>query len=94
MTTIGIHASAPATFAQTPNVVIQWNRIAQTLFGTGPSNAQRSLAMTHIAMFDAINSIEEVYTPYRVHVRASHGASAEAAAAAAARDVLTALYPA
>jgi hypothetical protein len=46
--------------------------------------------MMHIAMFDAINSIEEAYGPYRGSVRAS----ADAAAAQAARDVLTALYPA
>jgi hypothetical protein len=85
-------AGTPA-FAQLPNIVIQWNQVAQTQFGVGPSNAQRNLAILHIAMFDAINSIEEVYTPYRVQVQASHGASPEAAAAQAARDVLTALYP-
>jgi hypothetical protein len=45
-------------------------------------------------MFDAINSIEETYTPYLVRVKGSHGASAEAAAAQAARDVLTAFFPA
>ena len=93
--TIGLHASARRTFAQTtPNVVVQWNQILQTLYGSGPSNAQRSFSMMHIAMFDAINSIEEVYTPYRAHVRGSHGASAEAAAAMAARDVLTCSLPA
>ena len=92
--TIGLHASARHTFAQTtPNIVVQWNQILQTLYGSGPSNAQRSFSMMHIAMFDAINSIEEVYTPYRAHVRGSHGASAEAAAAMAARDVLTVLFP-
>ena len=85
---------APAASAQTPNVVIQWNQILQTLFGSGPSSSQRSFSMMHIAMFDAINSIEEVYTPYRVRVRASHGASPDVAAAQAARDVLAALYPA
>ena len=37
--------------------------------------------MMHIAMFDAINSIEEVYTPYLGQVKSSRGASAEAAAA-------------
>jgi hypothetical protein len=84
---------APAS-AQSPNVVIQWNQVAQNQFGIAPSNSQRNLAMLHIAMFDAINSIEEVYTPYRVHVQASHGASPEAAAAQAAHDVLSALYPA
>jgi hypothetical protein len=49
--------------------------------------------MMHIAMFDAINSIEARYTPYLGQVKGSRGASAEAAAAAAARDVLAALYP-
>ena len=49
--------------------------------------------MMHIAMFEAINSIERVYTPYRVQISGSRGASPEAAAAQAARDVLTALYP-
>jgi hypothetical protein len=33
--------------------------------------------MMHFAMFDAINSIEEVYTPYRVHVQSSRGAAAD-----------------
>jgi hypothetical protein len=37
--------------------------------------------MLHIAMFDAVNAIEEAYMPYRIHVPASHGASPEAAAA-------------
>lgn len=86
-------AGTPA-FAQPPNVVIQWNQVAQAQFGLAPSSSQRNLAILHIAMFDAINSIEEVYTPYRVHVQASHGASPEAAAAQAAHDVLSALYPA
>ncbi len=81
-------------FAHTPNVVVQWNQVLQTLYGTGPGVQLRSLPMMHIAMFDAINSIEERYTKYLVQVRRSHGASPEAAAAKAARDVLTALYPA
>jgi hypothetical protein len=88
-------ASAPRASAQTPNVVIQWNQMLQTLFpGAGPGLQLRSLPMMHIAMFDAINSIEEVYTPYLGQVKGSRGAAAEAAAATAARDVLAALYPA
>jgi len=93
--TISSSASAPHASAQTPNVVIQWNQVLQMQFvGTGPGIHIRSLPMMHIAMFDAINSIEDRYTPYLGEVKASHGASAEAAAAAAARDVLAALYPA
>lgn len=80
--------------AQTSNVVVQWNQVLQTLFGPAPGTQLRSLPMMHIAMFDAINSIENVYSPYRVQIRGSRGASADAAAAQAARDVLTALYPA
>jgi hypothetical protein len=88
-----IAVSTRPAVAQTPNVVIQWNQILQTLFTPAPGVQLRSLPMLHIAMFDAINSIEDVYTPYLVHVKGSRGASAEAAAAQAARDVLTALYP-
>jgi hypothetical protein len=89
-----IFVSARPALAQPPNIVIQWNQILQTLFTPAPGPQLRALPMLHIAMFDAINSIEDVYTPYRVHIKGSHGASAEAAAAQAARDVLTALYPA
>jgi hypothetical protein len=92
--TIGLHATAGRIYAQTPSVVIQWNQLAQARYGAGASAIQRTLAILHIAMFDAINSIERVYTPYRVDVKASAGASAEAAAAQAAHDVLNALFPA
>ena len=49
--------------------------------------------MLHIAVFDAVNSIERTFTPYFIKVRASRGASQQAAAAQAAHDVLVALYP-
>jgi hypothetical protein len=49
--------------------------------------------MLHIAIFDAVNSIERSFTPYFIKVRASRGASKQAAAAQAAHDVLVALYP-
>jgi hypothetical protein len=93
-TGIALHAVVPRASAQTSNVVIQWNETLQAQFvGTGPGIHIRALPTMHIAMFDAINSIEERYTPYLGQVKGSRGASAEAAAAAAARDVLAALYP-
>jgi hypothetical protein len=49
--------------------------------------------MMHIAMFDAVNSIEQDYKRYHVLVQANRAASAEAAAAQAAHDVLAALIP-
>src|SRR5215204_4734665 len=93
LVTIGLHVTAGRIYAQTPNVVIQWNRLALAQYGPGASAIQRTLAILHIAMFDAINSIEHVYTPY-LNVQASAGASAEAAAAQAAHDVLSTLLPA
>jgi plasmid stability protein len=78
-----------------PAVITEWNTIAE---GVIPASAgvtlPRTYAMMHIAMFDAVNSIDGRYTAYRVRVPAWHGASREAAAAQAAHDVLTALLPA
>jgi hypothetical protein len=77
------------------DVIIEWNQILQANI---PSNAglltPRYYAMMHIAMFDAANSVEEAYTPFHTRVLLTRGASAEAAAAKAARDVLVALIPA
>ena len=91
---IALHAGAPSLHAQDAEIVIQWNAVMQTLHGTGPSPAIRAYPMLHIAIFDAVNSIEHGYSPYHVDVRASRGGSVAAAAAQAAHDVLSALYPA
>jgi hypothetical protein len=44
-------------------------------------------------MFDAVNAVERKYTPFKVSTAAPKDASAEAAAAAAARGVLLTLVP-
>jgi hypothetical protein len=83
------------------DVVFEWNGILQASLalpppaGVPPAGIQgfRYYAMMHVAMFDAVNSIEERYRPYFVRVRSSHGASGEAAAAQAAHDVLAAVLP-
>ena len=49
--------------------------------------------MMHLAMFDAVNSIDGSYTPYLTEVRGGRNASMKAAAAQAAHDVLAGLYP-
>jgi hypothetical protein len=51
------------------------------------------MALVHVAMFDAVNAIDRSYEPYAADVHASRGASQEAAAAQAAHDTLSALYP-
>ena len=49
--------------------------------------------MVHLAMFEALNSIEPRYTPYRARLSADPDASREAAAASAAHAVLVRVYP-
>lgn len=87
-------ASATGRHRSDADVVIEWNEILQrTIPGTASIMSPRFYAMLHIAMFDAANSVEPQYRAYRIRVRNVYGASAEAAAAQAARDVLTALIP-
>jgi PAP2 superfamily len=80
-------------------VILQWNRVlGQTLqvpdIHPGNILPVRSFAMMHLAMFDAVNSIDSTYTPYLTDVPGPRGATAiKIAAAKAAYDVLSALYP-
>jgi hypothetical protein len=93
----GMLISGPLALAQdnSPAVVIDWNQKLQaTIGGTGGPLAPRWFATMHIAQFDAINSIQRQYTPFRTRVAASSGASTKAAAAQAAHDVLVVLLPA
>src|SRR5438552_928260 len=87
------------------DVVLEWNALAieaakidhglnapQLQFG--PTRVGRVMAIVHGAIFDAVNAIDQSYTPYLVSdVHASRGASIEAAAAQAGHDTLAALYP-
>ena len=87
--------AGPLPGQEDPAVVTQWNTIAEAhIPGSAGVLLPRPYALMHIAMFDAVNSIEGGYSPYRVKVPASRSASTEAAAAQAARDVLVALLPA
>ena len=91
--TVVVFGRPSPALAQDADLVIAWNRVLFSVAPPGSPAVIRPAAMLHIAMFDAVNAIEDAYTPYRVQVRASHGASQEAAAAQAAHDVLTALFP-
>ena len=54
------------------NVITDWNERAVAFVvarNMGPPPAERVLAMTHAAMFDAVNSIERKYRPYRFSFR-------------------------
>lgn len=56
-----------------------------------PLHESRMYAMVHIAIHDALNAIDRRSRPYTFDSQAPAGASADAAVAAAAHDVLVAL---
>jgi hypothetical protein len=76
------------------NAVLHWNAIiVTTLGGLNPFAQARAAAMTHLAMFEAVNAITPRYEPYLGSIRAASTASPEAGAIAAAHGVLRALVP-
>jgi len=78
------------------DVVTDWNERAVAAGYTArqaPPMHGRIVAMVHLAMFEAVNSIELRYLPYRARLTAEPGASREAAVAAAAHYLLVRLYP-
>src|SRR5262245_6321016 len=77
------------------DVITDWDERAVALVQPRmvPPVAYRAMAIMHIAMFDAVNSIERRYQPYYVQLPANRETSKEAAAAAAAGAVLTKVVP-
>jgi membrane-associated phospholipid phosphatase len=91
---------APAMAQATKPVsqVVQWNQTLLVIVrtpGTQPATIHptRSFAIMHAAIYDAVNAIDGTHQPYLIRLGASHFASQEAAAAAAAHEVLVKLYP-
>lgn len=78
------------------DVITDWNAMVVAVgvqTRQSPLLHTRSVAIVHLAMFEAVNAIERRYAPYHVHVPTVAGASREAAAAAAAHFALVRLYP-
>jgi hypothetical protein len=89
-------ALALSTTAARGDVIMDWNAKADAIAVEkqllNASNA-RGQAMLHIAMFEAVNAIDRRYAPYKLNLTADRATSREAAAAAAAYEVLLALHP-
>ncbi|MBP1642133.1 MAG: phosphoesterase, PA-phosphatase related protein [Acidobacteria bacterium] len=78
------------------DAVLDWNDFALARVVAArqlPPEGARTMAMVHVAIFDALNALDGRYAPYAFDGHAPAGASAEAAAAAAARTVLVRLLP-
>ena len=65
------------------NVITDWDMKAVAVAAPAPSGS-REMAIVHVAMFDAVNSIEPRYRPYLVQIPVSKNISQDAAAATAA----------
>jgi len=82
--------------AATADAVTDWNQKAIALLvdrGVPTTPAERILAITHIAIFDSLNSIDGKYAPYLASLDGFSNASREAAIASAAATVLSNLDP-
>src|SRR5262245_62698972 len=87
---VSLHAAVRA------DMIADWNEKAVNAGNTarvGNFPTARAITMVHLAMFEALNSIEQRYTPYRARISADPDASKEAAAASAAHAVLVRVYP-
>ena len=93
---IGLTLLAGAQVARA-DVIIDWNQTAIDVMkaaNVAGNPWTRSMAMMHVAMSDAVNTVQGRYTRLIATGPAAPGASAEAAAAAAAHEMLLQLYPA
>src|SRR5215813_4167292 len=80
------------------DMVLDWNGHAANAIvavaGQTPPRGAIRLALVHTAIYDAVNAIEGYpFHPYGVTPNVVTPASPEAATAAAAHDVLVALFP-
>lgn len=74
------------------HVITDWDEQGVALASPGHVG-QREMALVHLAMFDAVNSIERRYRPYLVQLSVPAATSQQAAAASAASTVLLRLHP-
>jgi hypothetical protein len=98
--TVGENQNPGGSSAQSVNPVVQWNRTLLVILrtpGAQPATVHptRSFAIMHAAIYDAVNAIDSTHKPYLAELSGlPRSASQDAAAAAAAHEVLLALYPA
>ena len=87
---LGLAVPSPAR----ADVVTEWNEIADNMVVGAPPIKHRIMAMVHVAVHDALNSIDPRYEGLLGLPSANSGASPGAAVAAATYRVLLAVVPA
>src|SRR5258708_7749145 len=92
---LAVLASIFVTNAKANDPIADWNAIAETAVKTAkhaPPVAALDFAIVHLAIYDAVESIDGRYEPYHAFVPGATG-SPSAAAARAGHDVLVGLFP-
>ena len=86
-------AGTPA--APGENAVVHWSGVAEGAIAAGrpPASSSVLAGIVHGAIYDAVAAVEGGLEPFATAVTAPSGASADAAVAQAARDVLVARVP-
>jgi hypothetical protein len=78
------------------NVITDWNASTFDIMRAAKVDgapAARTLAIVHVSMADAVNTVQNRYTRYAYRGKLQPAASPEAAAASAARSALMTLFP-
>src|SRR6516162_3464449 len=94
---LALSLMAAGSAALAANAIPDWKQITEsTVSGAARKNASALpyYAYVDVAMYDAVSSIDRRYEPFAIRVHAPRGASQDAAAAAAAHDVLVHYFPA
>jgi hypothetical protein len=94
--TLGLALLAAGIVPASADAISDWTAKANAVAAEereSPRSRARTLAIVNAAMFEAINAVEHGDTPHELNISADRNTSIEAAAAAAAHDVLVALYP-
>ena len=90
-------ATPSAAPAGDPTVISDWNAIAVATLSADttkqPVEDVLYTAFVQAAVYNAVVGIEGRYAPYRFHAHAPRGASAQAAAVAAAHEILVTYVP-
>ncbi len=95
MLALTVFATAFVPNAKANDPIADWNAIAETAVKTAkhaPPVAALDFAIVHLAIYDAVESIDGRYEPYHALVPGATG-SLSAAAAKAGHDVLVGLFP-
>jgi hypothetical protein len=78
------------------DVITDWNRTAMDVMkavNVAGNPWTRSMALVNVSMSDAVNSVQNRYSRYTTELPIDPNASADAAAAGAAREILMRQYP-